>query len=209
MLAYVALARRGFVPDLAVFIDGLNDSVSWNGSWPQGDLISARMSYPVLAALVDLPMTKWARRVARLLITAPRNGTGTRAAQEVGDEVLRHWTSNKELVERMAASWGKQTLFVWQPVCTYKYDLKYDLLWGLRAARLQFALEAPIQSIYPRFEHLSAEGALGPNFLYLGDMQVGVKKNPVRGRTSLHTRILQNDRRPDRGFHTGQEPYEA
>ena len=177
MLTYVALARQGFVPDLAVFIDGLNDSISWNGSWPLGDLIATRMSYPLFAALADLPMTKWARRVARLAVTAPRNGVGNRPPQEVSDAAVRNWMGNREIIDRIATSWGKKTLFVWQPVCTYKYDLKYDILWGLRAAQLQFALEAPIQSIYPRIEQLNQEGALGPNFLYLGDMQAGEKKN--------------------------------
>jgi len=177
MLAYVALVRQGIVPDVAVFIDGLNDSVNWNGTWGPGNLISARMSYPVLATLVDLPMTKWARRVARLLVTQPGNGIGNRPSDSVSDEVVHRWMSNREVVERIAAGWGKKTLFVWQPVCTFKYDLKYDLLWGLRASRLQFGLEAPIQFIYPRVERLNSEGALGSNFLYLGDMQLGIRKN--------------------------------
>jgi hypothetical protein len=63
------------------------------------------------------------------------------------------------------------------PFCTYKYDLKYDLLWGVRAAQLQFGIEAPVQFIYPRVEHLNAESALGSNFLYLGDMQEAKKEN--------------------------------
>jgi hypothetical protein len=116
LLSYVDLARRGYVPDLAVFIDGLNDSIDWKGIWGPGRLISARMAFPAAAALADLPMTKWANRIIRLVVTTPRNGIGNRPPESIADQVIGRWMSNRRVIQQIATANGKKTLFVWQPV---------------------------------------------------------------------------------------------
>jgi hypothetical protein len=177
MLNYLSLVREGFIPDVAIFIDGLNDCIEWKGSWGFGDIISARVSHPVLAMIVDLPITLLARSMRRVVITTPGNAIGSADRDELSDGVIKRWMSNRKLIEHIAAAVGTRVVFVWQPVSSYKYDLKNHFLYGVRSAKGQFLKAALVSSVYPKIETLNELGKLGSDFLYLGDIQEGAKDN--------------------------------
>jgi hypothetical protein len=178
MLNFISLVREGFVPNAAVFIDGLNESTNWDGNWWYGRIIASRISLPALAILSELPMTRLARVCSRHFFgyrevnTLPPN-----QSQQRSDEVIERWMSNRRIIEDVAAGKGTKLVFVWQPVPMYKYDFIYHILNGLPAAQSLFAAEKLVPLIFPRLERLNQEGALGKDFLYLGNIQQNKKEN--------------------------------
>jgi len=80
--------------------------------------------------------------------------------------VIKRYVKNKQMIDAIATTQGIKTLFVWQPISTYKYDQKYNL----------FAADAVGERRYANFGYpvmaTSAERrSLGDNFLWLADIQ--------------------------------------
>lgn len=173
------LLRGGFVPDLAVFIDGLNDFVFWNGEsaasvifrpslkvW-NGDSFASRVlrresegsgapdwRWYARELLQMLPIVKlWKRWEARgvagrgftLFAGGLTLGIGRAEAAESDqdaiynerykdadeikdrgriDAVINRYLANKAIAQGIAAEFGIEAIFVWQPVPLYKYDLR-------------------------------------------------------------------------------------
>ena len=67
-----------------------------------------------------------------------------------------------------------RTIFVWQPVPTYEYDLRYHFFLH---SRTEFAAYGRSGYGYPLMEKLRAQGKLSSNVLWLADMQQDKRKN--------------------------------
>jgi hypothetical protein len=93
--------------------------------------------------------------------------------EQIKDFVLSRWNTNRKFIDRLASEFGFKTLFVWQPVPTYDYDLKYAVPIGWRWRH--DAGTAAI--IYPAVEQMTVSGEMGSNFLYLGNIQKNDKRN--------------------------------
>lgn len=91
--------------------------------------------------------------------------------QAVLTRVIERYARNKRMIEAMAAEFGVAALFVWQPVPTYRYDLKYDRLGAKGFYRHNYSIHG-----YPLMARYVAEHAMGPDFLWCADMQDGLKK---------------------------------
>lgn len=129
------LLVAGHLPQVAVFIDGLNDFVYWRGTRFEKALkeIVEEINQEGVSAwqrnlgdfLEHLPIGRVARKVQRLLYL--KEGDQVFSDQEIIDYVLKRWLVNKKIIETAAKKFGIEVLFVWQPVPLYKYDLKYHL----------------------------------------------------------------------------------
>ncbi len=88
-----------------------------------------------------------------------------------GEDVVARWLRNKRMAEGICAAYGIKPLFVWQPTPNWKYDLRHHLF-----ATSGAALGTP--SHYAVLDRLrtSAPATLGRDFLWLGDIQVGVTR---------------------------------
>jgi hypothetical protein len=88
---------------------------------------------------------------------------------------VERWLANKRMIEVIAKGFGVRTIFVWQPAPTYKYDLHYHLF-------VQFLTEAQRNTRrcsygYPLMENLWEQGKLGPDVLWLADIQQDKREN--------------------------------
>ena len=81
--------------------------------------------------------------------------------------VIKRYIQNKQIIEALSDIYSVKTVFVWQPIPLYKYDLRYHLFvpkegWG--------------QNCYSKYgyrymaEYLE-KNSLGENFLWCADMQ--------------------------------------
>ncbi len=185
------LLHEGHRPDLAVFIDGLNDFYSASGEPEFTDRLTRLMAQPAAPppTLLDvLSATAIGRAAtslrARLASTKPSSiprapggppegspptARATRpsppASDHVIDDVIRRVRRNKQLAEAAANAFDVATAFVWQPVPTYKYAAGNQQDFGLHAR------SAPG---YAAMADLVATGALGDNFIWCADIQQGL-----------------------------------
>jgi hypothetical protein len=171
LILFQQLLNSGFVPQTAVFIDGLNEFIFANGQPMFTDRFRNFMAGKSDSSpLDDVPMFRAARWLSERWSkpkTRPQasvNNDDTTLLQGAVDR----WLANKKLIELIANGFGVRTIFVWQPVPAYKYDLRYHFFLH---SRTEFAAYGRSGYGYPLMENLWAEGKLGPNVLWLADLQ--------------------------------------
>jgi hypothetical protein len=169
----------GFTPNLAIFIDGLNDFYSYDDRPSYSNrfeqLMEGKLDEPhPFEFLQRVPMMRAAVSLRQRLGQALKNpmaqvdssGDEVYRNQNVLMNVIKRYVKNKQMIDAIAAAQGIKTLFVWQPISTYKYDQKYNL----------FAADVVGERRYATFGYrlmtTSAERrSLGDNFLWLADIQ--------------------------------------
>jgi hypothetical protein len=182
------LAVAGTLPDLAVFIDGLNDFffVDARDRPALTDSLERLVDRredggpsPFAATINELPAMKLLVRwglVARprpVMLSGPEVSAANLPAFDdpaVSDWVIRRYVTNKALIEAAAGATRVQSVFVWQPVPTYKYDLQYHTFKGT-FGRTEYARHG-----YPRMAEYVRTHPLGPNFVWCADIQEDLRE---------------------------------
>jgi len=164
------------VPRVAVFVDGLNDFIFADGQPLFSDRLRNFMAGKSDGSALDrVPMV----RAARWLTDRWTRPTQPQDPRTFNDTALLHdavdrWLANKKMIELLANGFGVRPIFVWQPVPVYKYDLRYHFF--LHSIN-EFAAYGRSGYGYPLMEELRAQGKLGPNLLWLADMQRDKREN--------------------------------
>jgi hypothetical protein len=168
---YYDFLTSGVTPDMAVFIDGLNEM-----QWGETPALTTEISRFVEGKAfrdflyANIPMVRLAYSVLHRRVSAGTDVGGGGAAAE---GVIQRWMYNKRVIEAMAAAFGVRTLFVWQPVPYYNYDLQYHIFCQARPD----CKNAAGSDLYSRMKTVSANGQLGGDYLWLGDVQAGRTDN--------------------------------
>jgi hypothetical protein len=171
------LLVKGSKPDLAIFVDGLNDF-----AFPHVPMNTAGLR----RALQDTSGDRALRVVQRLpimrLVGGASGGTeerspldvdGTDAAsdarrRELLDSVVQRYLANKRQIEGVAQQFGVRPVFIWQPIPYYKYDAAYHPF-SSPTNRHASAGYLHMQSIVDKQD-------LGANFVWAADIQEQVKE---------------------------------
>jgi hypothetical protein len=180
---FEALLRDGFLPDLAVFIDGSNEFANYRGLANvviDSDCeplltFSARVGNTVACNFDEacLPIQRFATALNSNLNLSAAEEFQERADfalepeappndEETNRRVIDRWLENKRLIEQQAASHGIQTVFVMQPTAAYAYDLSHHPLMepgDLSGARVVWG--------YPLWEDLHSTSDWAQNTLNL------------------------------------------
>lgn len=178
------LLLADFVPDLALFVDGLNEF-----AFPEGPAETQRLK-AVFEGKADVRGWQWAKdlpmgRLARFIHGAgasalthrpnvnPRNVEPPSALDdpkydnpEIIARVIKRYLDNKRLIEAVSREYGTRAAFVWQPIPLYKYDLKYHPF-----ATGDFGTNAFAQHGYRYMERRVREEPPSENFLWCADIQ--------------------------------------
>ena len=138
---FTGLVGHGHVPDIAIFIDGLNEFQSAHGGYPGPNWSAVgplRDGRPIGLVTVDwpevvhkVPMLRLARDVAGWLDQEPPAPDATPAAfdpapyadPQVLDAVIDRYLHQQRLIRAVGDAFATRLVFVWQPVPTYAYDL--------------------------------------------------------------------------------------
>lgn len=134
----------GLVPDLAIFVDGLNDFYHAANEPLFTDRFRSLVQHETASSLKSLALATSLGRVVRgfgrkLAPSAPAeeaaaqgltdspDGTGRPAdgGSPMSVEVVERYLANKRMIEAVAEPFGVTPIFVWQPVPTHEYDLQY------------------------------------------------------------------------------------
>ena len=176
LVLFEQLLNSGFVPQAAVFIDGLNEFIFASGEPMFTDRFRNFMAGRSDSSLLDgVPMV----RAARWLSERWSKPKATQESVNADDTALLQpavdrWLANKKLIELIANGFGVHTIFVWQPVPTYKYDLRYHFFLH---SRNEFAAYGRSGDAYPLVQRLRADGKLGSDVLWLADVQQDKHEN--------------------------------
>lgn len=154
MLFYRLLTSESVLPDVVIFIDGINEHYI-EPFYSQA--LRTFMESPYLAPYLSPH-------------AAP---AGTSEA------IVSRYFMNKKLIEAWCATAGARALFVWQPSPLWKYDLRFHLF---RFTELVAEREdGRLMGTSPLYAHM--EQYLGqrarapePGFLSLAELQVGVEE---------------------------------
>jgi hypothetical protein len=179
-LFFQSLVMAGTVPDVAVFIDGFNDFF-FGGELSFTQVLRGMMDdsdlHHRLGPLTRLPAYQLARRArARFLYRPPVMEPA--AEQQQHQRVIAQWLRNKRLIEETGRQHGTKTVFVWQPVPVFEYDLSQHFLY--RDAPLAAGAPVPNADVGRAYGLMAARRAeleSQGNFLWLAGMQAGVREN--------------------------------
>jgi hypothetical protein len=170
------LLTCGNVPDMAVFLDGLNDFCFVDNE---------PMFTEVFRQYVEDAGSTYGRQLfMRLLRRLPvcRAMTEFRGIPEdtrtpktkdpkyddkvALDRVISRYVTNKKMIEILAGSFGVRTIFVWQPVPTYGYGAKEYVFGGAGIGNHMYSKYG-----YIAMEEYRKVNNLGSNFLWSADIQ--------------------------------------
>jgi hypothetical protein len=167
--------QNGIKPDLAVFIDGLNDFYQASGVLPFTPQLTKAMDPHNLVGreLLDLSLSLPIGRALGFVIRSHGPAPQKKATSDLVSKVIDNYLWNKKAIELIGKENGVPTAFVFQPVPMYKYDLTYHPFAGGPNGWDQHinAFEG-----YPLMAKYVTEHQMGSDFLWLGDIQVGKHK---------------------------------
>jgi hypothetical protein len=137
---FTGLVQSGFMPDMALFINGVNEFARWDGQArvgcdPRQPLSQTlQNSLPCDPEEVCWPIQRLGAEVVNWFpeVETPASLTVAPTPPPLDDlatnnAILDRWLVNKRAIEAVAARYGVQTVFVMQPHTLYAYDLQYHL----------------------------------------------------------------------------------
>ncbi len=161
------MLRSGNVPDVAIFVDGLND-LSWvplrDAQQPDIEFHHGYRTFLQFSCTTNsltLP-------VARFLPSSspsyydPDIIAASETQTNLMEAATRRWTQNYEMATALGREAGVQVIFVWQPIPQYGYNLQYHLF---------DAAEIHEYDVTPAYEAVRDLSQQSENILYLGDIQ--------------------------------------
>jgi hypothetical protein len=171
------LLVEGREPDIAIFIDGLND-FAYSDGVPEFSvqLINAYAQVSVPAQVVRLLQASSIGRLAdgirwrleeRTDLTLPVPNSAITA------RTVTRYLDNKRMIEAVADAYRVKTVFVWQPIPGYNYDDSHHPFKGETYGR-----HSNSPGGYRELAARLGEMRRRDNFLWLADAQVG-RKEPL------------------------------
>jgi hypothetical protein len=177
-ILFEGLLSSGHVPDLAVFIDGLNDFYYHDGNPLYTERLRRYVSGEIrkVTFFSKLPVT---RLFAALLsdngeqpeIPGDHTGNVRYDDPDILNGVIARYFENKKIIEAVAAAYGVKPVFVWQPVPTFNYDTSYHIFAGADFARHNFSGYG-----YALMKAYVGEHAEGADILWAADLQADLKR---------------------------------
>ncbi len=186
-ILFEKMVLSGHKPNLAIFVDGLNEyhadgeanKTSIAEAEEKGNLAGLILpKIPLGRAFISFQQRLNKRFSTNRTVTSTDQAAKNFGDPEIVTSILNRYLTNKKITEAAAGNLGIKTLFVWQPVPLYKYNLSYHL----------FGKEADTDNdthqfsryTYPALAALIKNNqiSLGNNFLWLADLQAD-KKEPL------------------------------
>ena len=164
LILFQRLISKGFRPDAAIFIDGLNDFF-YDSDLPLfTDNLSRHVSKEVKLDFChenSLPVCRLLRyhsdQTPQEYVVDPLTV----------DSVIQMYRNNKQIIEATGRAFAVPTLFVWQPVPGFKYDLEYHYFsHGITTNKHKLSGVG-----YQSVETLFKTGKMGENFVWCAGLQ--------------------------------------
>jgi len=177
-ILFEQLLLAGTVPEVAVFLDGLNDFILPDGlpylTSHLTDSLDAE-AQDLGARPGDLGLDVEFLQNLPIGRSAATPSAGGANQNSVLHEVIARWLANRKLIEAIGQELGVQPVFVWQPVPVYHYDLSYH---NFHTDLSGFPEQVqPVRDGYELMSQTRSTMELGNDFLWLADLQQGRREN--------------------------------
>ena len=167
------LLVSGCVPNLAIFLDGLNEFYHYYHPFYSESLkrlVEGKTPLTLDRYLIDaFPMARLARFFANRPSTAQPKSSPDDKSLIAG--VIHRYLGNKKIIEAVSAAHGFHSVFVWQPIPSYKYDLTFHLFAGS-----DFAKHTLSEQGYRYMVEYTKKNDLDKNFLWCADIQENLRE---------------------------------
>ena len=179
------LLIEGYVPNMAIFVDGLNEFAFHSGSDytkrlqsifdestnPTSNLAQFANNLSLVRAMRALSK-RLATHSSPQLDSAESTANSPASLDEIAlvTKVIDQYLSNQRMARAVAHSYSVVPVFVWQPIPTYRYDLNHHLF----ARRIgDFATGVNRHSAlgYSRFAERVSGNPGNPDFIWCADFQ--------------------------------------
>ena len=190
LFLYLQLLKSGFVPDFAIFIDGLNDFGIYQNDEPHfsnrlrklfdpetGEMTKKLISMTSLVRGAEMVRNMIAYRLPKKNLEQKNdpekeiNDNKIYNNPVVLDKIINRYLMNKKLIEAASNIFGVQPVFVWQPIPTYHFDLSYHPFLKGNFEGMNYQSYG-----YSRMAGLIKEKPMGSNFIWCADIQKEFKK---------------------------------
>jgi hypothetical protein len=182
-ILFEKLLADGYVPDMALFLDGLNEFFYYRDN---GTALSSSFEKLLRGDLGELFLKELRKRSS--ILRSLRNmrkgikGLFTPSAglqrRERGTpetaglvNVIERYIVNKRMIEAVGAVFNVQTVFVWEPVPVYEYDLSLHPF-----VKGGFGRHGYCRQGYPLMKKYVERYNLGNNFLWCADIGKDAKE---------------------------------
>ena len=185
-LLYEQLLKSGFVPDLAIFIDGIND-FAFNNNEPiftdrlrelfatrTVDMMSKLISMTSLGQAAGIVQDKIAslfpkEKIKELHELQRSDSKKEKSCSSVKDDkVINRYLFDKKLIEAASNIMGVKSVFILQPNPFYDYDKSYFPFLDEESSTLEHC--------YLHMANFIREHPMGNNFIWCADIQRDLKQ---------------------------------
>ncbi len=174
-ILFEKLITSGVKPDVAIFIDGLNDFYYYSDE-PLFTENLRKFMEDKGTDLLSLPLLSAIKNFKKGHEGEAKIKGAVSSESEYNDlpmirTVVERYVMNKKIIELIGEHFNVKTFFIWQPVPTYKYDLKYHIFAGKGFGRFMYSKYG-----YAYMEDFIKKHNMGNDFLWLADIQENMKK---------------------------------
>jgi hypothetical protein len=179
-LLFEKLLVSGHVPDIAIFIDGLNDLINNAEFSERGLQLEAAVGGTSLQKfrgfLNSVALARGVRWFRDRFLSGSASAPETQPPdfdQIDGDQhaAIARYLRNVRLSTSIADQFGVEVAFVWQPVPSYGYDLAYHPLVSFDVGRHHYAGRG-----YEKMKAVLDHGPWPQNFVWCADIQAGLRE---------------------------------
>jgi lysophospholipase L1-like esterase len=162
------LLAKGFVPNVAVFVDGLNDFIQTEDTPAFRDRyvdifdVANHKRNAIGAILQELPIGRLANGI-RLRFQPPTART-PELLEAQAERVITAYRRNRAITEAICRGHDVVPIFVWQPIPAYAYDLKFFPWYDGQKMHQLHSVG------YPKMKSVLDQGLLGNHFLWCADL---------------------------------------
>ena len=180
-ILFEQLVATHHLPDIALFIDGLNEFFYYGN---EGTAVSASFEKYLAGDITKLWLKDLKKR-SQVIQTFRELRKAVKGALFKGDltkqkerykqlnrstlaRCIERYTVNKKMIEAISSSFDTKSIFVWQPVPTYQYNLELHPF-----AKADFGRHGYSAFGYPLMMEYVQKHPLGENFLRCAHIQEG------------------------------------
>lgn len=173
------LLQQGHRPDLAIFIDGLNDLLNPDDQPEFTDALAQSMQAPRSAdawkhLLRNVPILRLSKRLAASRAQDIPADTTDYSNTHVAEATIERYLACQSLIRASANAFETSVLFVWQPLPFHRYDAKHHLF---ATAAKEFKPFLYAKYGYARMSERLALAPPPPDFLDLSGIQEHLSEN--------------------------------
>lgn len=178
-LLYEQLLTTGFVPDVAIFIDGLNDFAFPDQPMFTDQFVKIFSSNTFIMSKKIISLTPLGQvaiqlgdRITQLIHKGENNNLNQSKKQDNIDndnKVINRYLINKKFIEATSNIYGVKTFFIWQPHPRYSCGNGYYPF-------AEGELKGVNHSGYISMANYIKENPMGSNFIWCADIQKDLKQ---------------------------------